>query len=418
VLFLAGRGVRVNRKEGEGEMNFRNQSGGGSRQERRPLVGVLPVLFALVLLTTRVSGGDDEETPSPVPDPIKRAEEPATLWDRTTLIRNAPDAPLGSLALTGRLHYDYVNLDANVGEAEIAAFRRARTGFRARLFGQWELNGEVDLDLNEASPLYVNMANAYLQWRPTDRWTFRAGKQPVFFTLEGSTNSNELLTLERSNLTTNFWFVPPFIPGLSADHIVKDYHFTAGLFSGGSASPEFGDFDGSVFGVFKAGRDFAKELDAAEGVLALHWVVQDPDPNNTFTRPHEHISSVNFRFKKGPWGWQGDLARSLGAFDQSDLTGLVLMPYLDLDKQWQLVARATFLESDEPDGIRPGRYESRLSTERGDHFQDFYAGLNRYLRGHQLKWQSGVSYTRLDDSEDDSGDYAGWSYSSGIRLSW
>lgn len=62
------------------------------------------------------------------------------------------------------------------------------------------------------------------------------------------------------------------------------------------------------------------------------------------------------------------------------------MPYLNLNEQWQVVARATFLESDGADGICLARYENRLSTERGDTFEDFYVGLNRYFKGHQLKW--------------------------------
>jgi phosphate-selective porin OprO/OprP len=236
--------------------------------------------------------------------------------------------------------------------------------------------------------------------------------------MEGSTSSNELLTLERSNLPNNFWFPSLFIPGVSAEHVNEEYRFTMGLFSGGSASPEFGNFDGSVFGLVTAGRDFAKELDAKEAILALHWVVQDSDPDNTYTRPHEQVTSINFRYEKDRWGWRGDLSGSIGGADQADLIGVVLIPYLNLDERWQLVARATFLESDGPDGIRLARYENRLSTERGDSFQDIYVGLNRYFKGHQLKWQSGISYTRLDDSADGTGDYEGWTCSSGIRISW
>jgi hypothetical protein len=94
-----------------------------------------------------------------------------------------------------------------------------------------------------------------------------------------------------------------------------------GPFSGGSDSPEFGNFDGSVFGLFTAGRDFAEQFDATEAIFALHWVVRDPDQKNAFTRPHEQVASINFRYEKDRWGWCGDLSRSLGSFDQSDLSG-------------------------------------------------------------------------------------------------
>jgi len=423
VLFLAPDAGRIDRKEG-GEMNFPNQKKGAARRVREWL-GMARTL-TVILIFSPVGMGEGRAGDSDPPPPVQvetgtaDAAEAAleALWQHATLIRNDPGDPLGSLALTGRLHYDYVHLDADAGEEELWAFRRFRTGFRARLYEHWELNGETEWDLNDSDPLYASLTNAYLAWHPGKEWTFRVGKQAAFFTLEGATSSNELLTMERSNLANNLWFPALFIPGVTGEYAVDAYRFTAGLFSGGSASPEFGNFDGSVFGLLKASRDFAEELEADSAILGLHWVVQDPDRNNTFTRPHEHVTSVNFRYEKGRWGWQGDLARSLGAFEQPDLTGVVLMPYLNLDEQWQLVARATFLESDGAEGIRLARYENRLASGRGDRFEDFYVGLNRYFKGHQLKWQTGLSYTRLDDSTGAGGDYAGWNCSSGIRISW
>lgn len=398
-------------------MSFRHQDPAGACHGGG-WFGVVPILIfvlALSLGATR-AGDDDGEAIAPI-DAIERSGTLESLWERAVLIRNDPGDPLGSLVLTGRLHYDYVHLEADVGDEELWGFRRVRTGLRARLYEHWELNGEVEWDLNDADPLYDSLTNVHLVWRPTAEWTFRAGKQGAFFTMEGATSSNELLTLERSNLANNLWFPSLFIPGVTAEYAKDEHRFTAGLFSGGSASPEFGNFDGSVFGLFTAGRDFADELDATEAILALHWVVQDPDPKNTFTRPHEQVASINFRYEKDRWGWRGDLSRSLGSFDEADLTGLVLMPYLNLNEQWQVVARATFLESEGADGIRLARYENRLSSERGDSFEDFYLGLNRYFKGHQLKWQSGVSHTRLRDSYTGAG-YEGWGCSSGIRISW
>lgn len=399
-------------------MNFRYQDPAGSCFGRGVFGPVPMLIFVAALSIVATRAGEEDGVAAPVAvDPIEESTALDDLWDRTVLIQNDPGDPLGSLVLTGRLHYDYVHLEADAGDEELWGFRRARTGLRARLYEQWELNGEVEWDLNDADPLYASLTNVYLAWRPAAGWTFRAGKQAAFFTMEGSTSSNELLTMERSNLANNLWFPTLFIPGVTAEYAKDEHRFTAGLFSGGSASPEFGDFDGSVFGLFTAGRDFAEALDATEAILALHWVVQDPDQKNTFTRPHEQVASINFRYEKDRWGWRGDLSRSLGSFDQADLTGVVLMPYLNLNEQWQVVARATFLESDGADGIRLARYENRLSTERGDSFEDFYVGVNRYFKGHQLKWQSGLSHTRLRDSYGGAG-YDGWGCSSGIRISW
>jgi phosphate-selective porin OprO and OprP len=392
------------------------QTGGETRFGRgqRRGAGLLLALFA-----AGASGCPAGEPPAaPAAVQSGGASELASLWDRATLVPRRSHGLLRGLALTGRLHYDYVNLDSSTGGDEFTSFRRVRTGFRATLPRGWEVKTEVEFDLNDADPLYDGLTDAYLAWRPDPAWTFKVGKQAAFFTLEGATSSNELITMERSNLANNLWFPALFIPGVTGEHALGDRRLFAGLYSGGGATPEFGDFDGSVFALLKVEEDFADRLRADEAILALHAVIQDPDPDNTFTRPHGEVFSVNFRYREGPWRLQTDLARSHGSFDQPDLTGLVLMPGYDISEAWQIIARATFIDSDGPGGIRLARPENRLTTDRGDRYGDYYLGLNRYFHGHKLKWQTGVSYHHLHDLATSGGDHRGWTYSTGIRISW
>lgn len=350
--------------------------------------------------------------------PSAEAEEPHTfLPERVDLLPVRETGLVRGLRSTGRIHYDFVNLDTDLGDQDYAEFRRFRTGFLATFAGGWELKGEVDLDPNQAEPLYSGLAEAWVAWHPDADWTLKAGKQTAFFTLEGSTSSNELLTLERGNLVNNLGFPLIFMPGLSLAYKEGPQLWYAGLFSGGSRSPEFGDFDASGFALLRTERDLAERFDLDEAILGLHAVFQDPDPSNTFTRPNQQVFSLNFRGREGPWRLQGDLARSHGYDGQSDLTGLVLMPVYDLSPSWQLVARATLLESDDPGGIRPGRYERRLSPVRGEHYGELYLGVNHYLQGQRLKWQAGISRFQLGDLEG-GGDYEGWNFTSGIRMHW
>lgn len=201
-------------------------------------------------------------------------------------------------------------------------------------------------------------------------------------------------------------------PGKTATRLLY-----AGVFPGGARSPEFGDFDGSAFAILRAERDFGERLEIDEAVLGIHAVFQDPDPDNTFTRPNQRVFSLNFRGREGPWHLQGDLARSAGYDGQPDLTGLVVMPAFDIDESWQLVARATAIASEGPGGVRAGRYESRIDADRGDRFAEIYLGVNRYFNGHKLKWQAGVSRFELENLAG-GGDHQGWNFSSGIRISW
>ena len=91
-------------------------------------------------------------------------------------------------------------------------------------------------------------------------------------------------------------------------------------------------------------------------------------------------------------------------------------------KKLQLVARYTFLDSSGPDGIKlPRRYENEvpdLNGTRGDRYNAIYAGLNYYLYGHKLKFQTGIEYSHMSDSAGNGGSYNAWTYSSGIRFSF
>ncbi|MCB1089764.1 MAG: hypothetical protein KDM63_22175, partial [Verrucomicrobiae bacterium] len=93
-------------------------------------------------------------------------------------------------------------------------------------------------------------------------------------------------------------------------------------------------------------------------------------------------------------------------------------PLYDLTERVQLVLRYTFLDSSGDNGIRLSRYQNDIEPGRGDRYHDFYAGVNWYLYGHKLKWQTGVQYTTMTDSARDGGAYDGWGITSGIRISW
>jgi len=95
------------------------------------------------------------------------------------------------------------------------------------------------------------------------------------------------------------------------------------------------------------------------------------------------------------------------------------MPYYTINEHLQVVFRYTCLKSDRPDGIRFNRYESfPTNGRRGDEYQEFYLGLNWYLYGHKLKLQTGVQYATMEDSARNGGDFEGWSWTTGLRVTW
>ncbi|MCB1090045.1 MAG: hypothetical protein KDL87_00835 [Verrucomicrobiae bacterium] len=341
------------------------------------------------------------------------------LWRRAVLFESDdPSDLLQRLSVSGRIHYDYVNLHADVGDLDEWAFRRTRIGFLAKFRGHISLRSEVTFEPNRADPFYLGLANTYVQYDPTPDVSLRIGKQAPYFTLDGSESSNELLTLDRNLLSRNLWFVLGQIPGITLNLKNGPWSTGFGLFSGGSFSKEFGNFDGSLFGLVKEDYDLSEAWGVEEASLGLHYVYQDPDPLNTFTLPLEHIGSLNFRFHEGHWGFRSDLAGGKGALGQSDLGGFVLMPFYDLSDRLQIVTRYTWLESADPNGLRLNLYEFLSDRQRGDRLQEGYIGLNCFLHGHRLKWQNGLKYTHLADQARDGGAYDGWSYESGFRISW
>jgi phosphate-selective porin OprO/OprP len=59
-----------------------------------------------------------------------------------------------------------------------------------------------------------------------------------------------------------------------------------------------------------------------------------------------------------------------------------------------------------------------MTSGKGDEYQEIYAGLNYYLYGHKLKLQTGLTYSMMEDSANDGGKYDGWTWTTGVRLSF
>jgi phosphate-selective porin OprO/OprP len=236
--------------------------------------------------------------------------------------------------------------------------------------------------------------------------------------MDGSTSSKDLITIDRSNASNNIWFPQEYVPGVSASGRLAPWVYRAGVYSSGEANREFGTFDGGVFTLGVVGYDFAKSLGVKEALLAGQYVYQNPDPDNTFTRPLEHIVSLNFRFEANRWGLRSDVSAASGYFNQSDLWALTTMPFVNVTDKLQFVGRYTFIESDQPNGVLLATYESRVVRGRGDMYNELYGGANYYFYGHKLKLQSGVQFADMNDRANDGGAYSGVSWTTGLRIGW
>jgi len=280
------------------------------------------------------------------------------------------------------------------------------------------VHAEIELNPQERSPLYVRFTDAYVAWQKHPKTVVQVGKQSVPFTQEGATSSKELLTIDRSNLANNIWFPQEYAPGVSVSGRRAPWIYRAGVYSAGAAHRELGEFSGGPFTLGVLGYDFAQALGVREAVLTGNYVYQQPDTDNTFTRRLEHIASVNFRLEEPGWGLRSDLATASGYLGQSDLLGVMVMPFVNVTDKLQIVARYTLVDSDGENGVQLGTYENRVVRGRGDRYNEGYVGANYYFYGHRLKVQTGLHYADMDDRANDGGAYSGIGWTTGIRVGW
>ncbi|MCB1237329.1 MAG: hypothetical protein KDM91_19855 [Verrucomicrobiae bacterium] len=382
----------------------------------RSLTTLVLALGAMALGGTSASAGDGGK----VVDTLLEADQASfcDLFDLATLYENKENPFIQKFALSGRLQADAAFFDANQGDYDSLHWRRFRFGFKTKLFQDFTLHSEADLDLNDPDPLYHKLTDTYLEWSKSEELEVKIGKQGASFTADGATSSKKLIRLERSLLSNNLWFPEEYFTGISASGEKNNWIYNIGIFSS-DGGPEFGDFESGFFGLLSIGYDFADAFGLDKAVIRGDYVNNNPTGEGDLnTRPLYQVGSLVGHFESGKLGLITDIAAGEGYGTQPNLFAVAIMPYYDVTDQIQLVASYNYVNSAGGNGVRLDRYESRIVGGKADEAHEFYAGVNYYLCGHNLKWQTGVEYTTASDSANDGGAYDGWGVSSGIRISW
>jgi phosphate-selective porin OprO/OprP len=341
------------------------------------------------------------------------------IWQAFTTIYDDSSNPVVQRVLfTGRFQHDFAAIGADQGDHDEWNTRRLRLGPRVTLFRTFTLHVEAELNPQEIDPLYMRLTDAYVQWSRSGRFVVTAGKHSIPYTMDGATSSRDLITIDRSNLTNNIWFPQEYLPGLSISGRSAPWVYRLGVYSAGRANKEFGEFDAGAATLAVVGYDFASALGVKEALLAGHYVHQNEDVNNTFTRQLQNIVSVNFKLETDRWGVRSDVSTASGYLTQSDLWSVMTMPFFNLTDKLQFVGRYTFIESDDPNGVQLATYENRVVAGRGDEYNELYAGANYFFYGHRLKLQTGVQIGHMNDRANDGGAYSGVAWTTGIRVGW
>jgi len=384
-------------------------------------------LLGLPVGAVFAQSGRAQTTPAPATPPAVTqtsggADAPSgydKIWDRFTRWYDDSSNPVVQRVLfSGRFQHEFAAVDADQGDLDEWNTRRLRLGPRITLFRTFTLHGEVELNPQEKDPLYVRFTDLYLQWSRSGRLAVTVGKHSIPFTMDGATSSKDLLTIDRSSLSNNIWFPQEYLPGVSVSGRAAPWVYRAGVYSPGRANREFGEFSGGAATLAVVGYDFANALAVKEALLSGNYVHQNADPDNTFSRQLEHIASINFRVEADRWGMRTDVSRASGYLGQSDLWGVMAMPFVNVTRKFQTVGRYTYLASGDPNGVQLATYENRVVRGRGDRYNEMYLGANYFFYGHKLKLQSGLQFADMNDRANDGGAYSGLSWTTGLRVSW
>jgi phosphate-selective porin OprO/OprP len=347
------------------------------------------------------------------------------IWDNVVLYENDENSLMSKFWLTGRLQGEYHSFENEVAPAidhDDYDWRRFRFGFKATLFGDITLHSEADLGLeNRGRPLYNDLTDTYISWSTENGMKFKLGKQSAPFTLDGSTSSKKLHTLERSKIAGNIWFGQEYFPGISVSGSKDEIDYFAGFYSNDN-KPEFdGAFKHGQFGILSVGKDYAANFDLEKSYLRLDFMFQEDDGNDDVEDFSDWNAAYSFvtKWENNDWYFWTDL--SFADRKDGDVWGIQLMPFYDITDKTQVIFCYTYLDSSGVNQLRASRWESRLPQDpkvgKGDDLTEYFFGLNHFFYGHKLKWQNGLQYTELDQA-DGSKEYEGWGFTTAFRISW
>lgn len=354
-----------------------------------------------------------------------------SLWDYATLYKNDNNAVIQEIALTGRYHGQFALIDSDGGDADGWDNRRFRTGIRMKLFHDFELKFEEFGDLN-AHDYYSGFTEAYLAYKPNDQVNITLGKQKPKFSLDWSTSSREILTLERNIMINNLGI--DYETGVTIGGKSGNWTYYAGVLNNdvrddAEDDMEFGDLSGGWTFVATAGYDFKEHLSLDKAVLRGDYIHMEHDNDDDLLTRFDDAFALSFNLKQGQWGLITEFLYAEG--DDSvrhggDIWGLYVMPTYDISKKLQVVARYTHGSSSD-DALRAqNRYErgtdgiihnNPYSTDSGygESYDAGYLGLNYYICGHKLKVMTGLEYASMDGGEG-GGDLDSWTWISGLRF--
>ncbi len=378
---------------------------------------ILPALAMSLLAPLAIAGPEASQAAASSGDWCKSISEIGKIYS------DKSNPYIQSFSLEGRLQYQMMHIDGsgtNGNDFNDSAdeYRRARIGAKIGFLQYFTSktvidlvndrrpsNGELDWGYQQfdVATLTFNMQKAF-NIGALDSLDLTFGRHKFEMTAEALESSNNIITIERSAIA-NKVYNSARPTGFSLQAGKGDWLVTGAVYSS-EADSEFID------GGFNDGIAYFGAVDYT-GIdkFNFRWdvVTNDVDSGDDNNLGYDWATSFNTTYEDGLFGILGTVvlgenSDGTNANREGSFYGLTVMPwYWIVDKKLQGVFQYSFAGSDESEGIRTNsRYFRNAPTGgtvgdgRGDALHTYYAGLNYYFCGNNLKVMGGVEYADLN----------------------
>ncbi|HRQ90697.1 MAG TPA: porin, partial [Bacteroidia bacterium] len=276
-------------------------------------------------------------------------------------------------------------------------------------------------------PFFDDWDEFNLEWAPSKDFYVLVGKAKQKITMENETSSNNILTIERSAITNSVisnkpWGIAVGFNVLGLDHEIGAWVVGADRDSTGDRY-DWADFRSRGSLTYRTSYDITEATE-------VHFDYQFTNNSDGRVNPRgradeslgssfEHVVALGTKSEFGQLGLITDLIYAGNGLAGGglpagyDTWGLVIMPYYNITDKLQLVTRYAYMGEGREQ--RPQRYDLRQTVED---YHTFYAGLNYYICGNNLKVMAGYEYATGDIFGTPNRDVNTGTWMLGLRTSW
>ena len=324
---------------------------------------------------------------------------------------SSDDGLVQEVKVFGRVHYQANYSDGESGDQNFSGdydeLRRLRAGMSIKFLDGFRALGRLNLrerGLDDDVTVFDSWDELYVDYSKSDVLGFDKasvgyGRYKLLFGGEEHQSSKRIKTIERSAINNRFGSRRPTGVNINVEKGGAEY-----MFGVWSTEIELEKWAGW-------GEDVAYQASAilpvAEGELILDFIYADNEDTILTPFGYDWAGSVTYTRK---FGDVNVMTNATLADSRLDPYGFVIIPsFFIIDKKLEAAFRYQYAgvstelgvpTSSGSRGLRRVAREEGAGGGAGDQYQAFYAGLNYYVAGDNLKFMTGVEYEDISGDRD------------------